>query len=249
MDGQIYAALSAQLALERQLDTVGNNLANSSTPGFKADRQQFQTYVERLHVPGGQLDLVRGRGSYLDLTAGSIEKTDNPLDVAIRGDGFFSAQTSAGVGYTRNGRLHTAPDGTLVDALGQPVLDDSGMPIQLPEHYSRLQIKSDGTINIWVDNAAQDVGRIATFRPAAPHEVHKLGNGMLAPGPGGMVPIAADDPNSRLVQGGIEASTVQPIKEIANLTALSRTYEALANLVSLDDQREQQMIDTLGRPS
>jgi flagellar basal-body rod protein FlgF len=249
MEGQIYAALSAQLALERQIDTVANNLANSSTPGFKADRQQFQTYISRLHIPGNELALVRGRGSFLELTAGAIEKTDNPLDVAIQGDGFFAVQTSSGIGYTRNGRLHLSPDGTLVDDKGQPILDDSGSPIQLPESYSHLQIKGDGTINAWVDGASQDIARIATFRPADPRAVSKLGDGMFDAGPGGMLPIPADDPASRLVQGGIESSTVQPVLEIANMTSLSRSYETLANLITADDQREQQMIDTLGRPS
>lgn len=249
MEDQIYAALSAQLALERQMDTVANNLANTSTPGFKADRQRFQTYVSRLAIPGGELALVRGRGAFFDRTAGPIERTDNPLDVAIQGDGFFAVQTADGVEYSRNGRLQLSPDGTLVNSAGQPLLDESGQTIQMPEQYSRLQIKGDGTINVWVDDAAQDVARIATYRPADPRSLRKLGNGMIDSGTAGMVPIPADDQASRLMQGGFEASTVRPVTEIANMTALSRSYEALANLISVDDQREENMIETLGRPS
>jgi flagellar basal body rod protein FlgG len=156
--------------------------------------------------------------------------------------------TSKGTEYTRDGRLQTSADGTLTDSGGRPVLGPDGSPITLPTGYSEIQIKSDGTINAVIAGVAQNVGQIGTFRPQSPQAMHKGGDGLFVADPGTMQAIESDDTKSRLVQNALEGSTVQPVKEIANMTQLSRAYEQLQTLLSDDNDREQKMIQTLGSP-
>jgi flagellar basal-body rod protein FlgF len=249
VEGPTYVTLSAQVALQKQLEVVANNVANASTTGFKADRQLFQSYIDKLDVPGGNVAFVQDRATYIDRAGGPIEQTGNPLDVAVQGDGYLSVATPQGTLYTRDGRLHTAKDGTLTDAGGHSVLDPTGQPIQLPGQYSRIEIKGDGGIVAIVRGASQEVGQIGTFRPLDPLALSKTANDLLAAPPGGMQQIQSDDTGSRLVQGALEGSTVQPVKEIANMTELSRAYERLQMLLSDDNDREQKMIQTLSSPS
>jgi flagellar basal-body rod protein FlgF len=249
MESPTYVTLSAQVALQKQLEVVANNVANASTSGFKADRQLFQSYVDRLNVPGGKVAFVQDRATYIDRTAGPIQPTGNMLDVAVQGDGYLSVQTQQGTQYTRDGRLQVSADGTLTDSGGRPVLDPDGTPIQLPSAYTAVEIRGDGSISATVNSVAQQVGQIGTFRPNDPQTLRKSGDGLLVAPPGTMQAIETGDPNSRLVQGSLEGSTVQPVKEIANMTELSRAYEQLQTLLSDDNDREQKMIQTLGSPT
>jgi flagellar basal-body rod protein FlgF len=249
MEGPTYVTLSAQVALQKQLDVVANNVANASTSGFKADRQLFQSYVDRLNVPGGNVAFVQDRATYIDRSAGPVELTGNMLDVAVQGDGYLSVETVQGTQYTRDGRLQVSADGTLTDSGGRPVLDPDGSPMQLPSDFSAVEIKADGTINATVAGVSQIVGQIGTFRPQDPQMLRKSGDGLLVAPPGTMQGIETGDPGSRLVQGSLEGSTVQPVKEIANMTELGRAYDQLQTLLSDDNDREQKMIQILGTPT
>lgn len=247
MASATYVTLSAQIALENELGVIANNVANANTTGFKADRELFQSYVDRLHVPGGNVAFVQDRATYIDHSAGQIQNTDNALDVAVQGDGFLSVGTPQGTMYTRDGHLQVGADGTLQDDEGRPVLTPDGNPIQLPDQYTELQILGDGTLNVRVNGTMQNVGQIGTFRPLNPEMLRKSGDGLLIAPAGSMQPIDAEDPNSHLVQGALEASTVQPVREIASMTELSRAYDQLQTLLSDDTDREQKMISTLGQ--
>jgi flagellar basal-body rod protein FlgF len=249
MEGPTYVTLSAQVALQKQLDVVANNIANASTTGFKADRQLFQTYVDRLQVPGGSVAFVQDRATYIDRSSGPITHTDNPLDIAIQGDGMLAVSTPQGTQYTRDGHLHLGPDQTLVDGNGHAVLDDSGQPIQLPQDFQNLTIRGDGSMRVWVNGASQELARIGTFRANDPLSYRKTGDGMLTAPANGVVPIDAGDAASSIVQGALEGSTVKPVLEIANMTDLSRAYERLQTLISDDNDRERQMIQALGAPT
>jgi flagellar basal-body rod protein FlgF len=246
VEGPTYVTLSAQVALQKELDVVANNVANASTSGFKADRQLFQSYVDQLRVPGDAIAFVQDRATYIDREAGPIQTTGSMMDVAINGDGFLAVATPQGTQYTRDGRLQVSADGTLCDSSGRAVLGPDSAPIQLPPGYSELQIKGEGTIFAVINGTAQSVGQLGMFRPQDPLTMRKSGEGLFNAAPGTMDVIPADDVNSRIVQGTLEGSTVQPVKEIANMTALSRAYENLQNLLNDDNDREQKMIQTLG---
>src|SRR5688500_10929571 len=117
MENSIYIGLSRQVALRRQLDVVANNIANMTTPGFKGQDVLFQQYM----VGKGSSDsysMVSDYGSYRDARSGPVARTDNPLDVALEGDGFLVVETAQGPRYTRSGRMSIGPDRQLVDSNG-----------------------------------------------------------------------------------------------------------------------------------
>jgi len=122
----IYVALSGQLALQRRLDTIANNVANSTTAGFRAENVTFETVLSQ-----SQQSSVAYSGpgqSTFSRQSGPITQTANPLDVAIHGDAFMSINGANGPVYTRDGRMHVSTQGDLENMNGQQILDQSGGP-------------------------------------------------------------------------------------------------------------------------
>ncbi len=246
MDATSYVSLSAQMALQKQLETVANNVANASTSGFKADRPLFQSYIDRLAGPGGgDVSFVQQAATYIDRSSGAVENTGNPLDIALDGPGYLAVNAPQGQMYSRDGHLKIGADNTLLGAGGLPVLGADGSPIQIPDGYSQLQIKADGSIKAMVNQRLVDVAQIGVFRPDNPSLVTKGGNGLLTAPQNMMQPVTPNDGGARVVQGSLEGSTVKPMSEIANMTELSRAYERLQSLLSDENDREQKMIDAL----
>jgi len=245
MDTTTYVALSAQVALQKELETVANNVANTGTPGFKADRPFFQAYIDQLKGPGGSVSFVEDAATYVDRSSGPMEITNNPLDIAVDGDALLAVAGANGTQYTRDGHMRVSSDGTLTDSGGRAILSSDGSPIQLPTGFEDIEIKDNGTIKATINRQQQQVGQIGMFRPDNPIILRKGGDGLLEAPQSQMQPVGPDD-GARIVQGTIEGSTVQPMKEIANMTELSRAYERLQSLLSNESEREQKMIDALG---
>ncbi|MFZ6765365.1 MULTISPECIES: flagellar basal-body rod protein FlgF [Acetobacterales] len=246
MDSPSIVGLSGQLALRQQLDVTASNLANASTTGFRGDRTLFQSHVSRLAVPGREVAFVQDRATYVDTRQGGIAQTGNPLDLAIDGDAHLAVERPGGArGYTRDGRLKISADNTLTDSAGRPVLGEDGGRITLPDAASRLEIRADGTILVTLEGGrAEPAGRIGLFRGSDPRALRKAGDGLLEIADAAPAPPGA----ARLVQAALEASTVQPVQELANLTLLQRAYDSLQQAVSEDDSRLRRMIETIGRP-
>ena len=101
MDATTYVTLSAQISLQKQLETVANNVANASTAGFKADRPLFQSYIDQASEPDGGVAFVQDAATYVDRSSGPIESTGNPLDIALNGDGYLAVATPQGTSDTR----------------------------------------------------------------------------------------------------------------------------------------------------
>ncbi len=165
MNRGLYVAASGMLAMQARQDQLSNDLANASTPGYKQDRTAQRAFGELLvrNVQGNQQVGTMAAGVRLeeqttDFRAAPLRQTDEPLDLAVDGDGFFGVQTAQGVRYTRNGQFTSAADGTLVDQLGNKVLGANGQPVQL---------KADGTVD------ADAVGVFALTNPV------KSGDGQL----------------------------------------------------------------------
>ena len=121
MDRGLYIAASGMLAEQIRQDQIANDLANASTPGYKADRTAQRTFGELLlansesgQAVGGQSTAVRVERIETDFTPRAARDTGEPLDFAIAGEGFFAVQTAAGVRYTRNGQFAVSPRGLLV---------------------------------------------------------------------------------------------------------------------------------------
>ncbi len=251
MEGPSLVGLSGQMALRQQLDVVANNIANASTTAYRGDRTLFQSHVNRLAVPGREVAFVQDRATYVDTRAGAIASTGNPLDVALDGPAFLAVERpgNAGRGYTRDGRLRIAPDNTLVDTAGRAVLDEGGGRLLMPERFSAVEIRADGTILATTDGQTEQVGRLGVFKAADARAVRKGGDGLMEIPAADVTPADPAARDVRIVQGALESSSVQPIAEVANLTSLQRAYESVQRIVSDDDSRLRKMIEALGRPN
>src|SRR4051812_15073879 len=136
MDRGLYLAASGMLAEQVRQNQIANDLANASTPGYKSDRTTQQSFGDMLlaNEKSGQTVGSLGMGVQIDskvtdFTAQPVRQTEEPLDFAIEGDGFFAVQTASGTMYTRNGQFTVNQAGQLTTAKGEPVLGQNGQPV------------------------------------------------------------------------------------------------------------------------
>jgi flagellar basal-body rod protein FlgF len=252
MDSPSIIGISGQLALRQQMEVVANNLANATSTGYRGDRTLFQSHVSRLAVPGREIAFVQDRATYIDTRQGEIGATGNPLDMAIDGDGFFGVERPGGArGYSRDGRFKLNAEGALVDSSGRAVAGEGGARILLPDRFTSLEIRADGNVLATVEGRVEQVGRIGLFTAADMRGVRKAGDGLMDIPADQLQPLDPAQPGgrTRLVQGALEGSTIQPVQELANLTLVQRAYENMQRIIADDDQRTRRMIELLGRPN
>jgi flagellar basal-body rod protein FlgF len=236
MTNPIYTLLSKQVGLRQQVDVIAHNVANLSTTGFKREGLTFAAHVEWLDVPGDSLAMAEVRASHTDFRAGPLERTGNPFDFAIEGEGFFAVETPAGVRYTRDGRFSSNQLGELVTATGHRVLDEGGAPMLIPTQVGEITVSADGTLR------AQD------GRPLGVLGVRALPEGRLRREADGLFASEVEpEPalEARVVQGFIEGSNVNPIREITELIETQRAYERGRAMLDAEDERLRRMIEKL----
>lgn len=246
MDNAVLVGLSRQVGLAREMDVVANNVANLDTTGYKADGSLFETFLAsaaRADETGTSVSFVRDRGVWHDMSQGPIERTGNPLDVAVDGQGFLVVQTPRGERYTRNGALQINANGQLVTSDGYPVLGDGG-PITLQPNDRQVQISRDGTISVREGSSKVDSARgklrLVTF--ANLQQLQKDGSSTFAP-------VADVQPQSAtkagLIQGAVEKSNVRGVVEISRMIEITRAYTQIDNLLQQQNDLGQSAIDKL----
>lgn len=243
MENGLYVAASRQLTLRRQLDIVADNIANSTTTGFKAERLGIAAdpAPRATHQTGPRnATFVEDWALLRDFSQGAIEVTKRPLDVAINGEGMFVVETAEGIAYTRDGRFARNGDGQLVTQNGRPVLDDTNQPITL-EADAVVEITPEGAI---IANGEQ-MGQlgIASFDNLA--DLSRVGDGLLMPADG-VVPLGFPA-ETTLEQGAVEASNVTAIREITHLMEISRRYESVTKMIKNAEDLSKRTIERLGR--
>ena len=154
MENTIYLALSRQVALRTNMDMIANNIANANTPGYRAQNLLFEEFIAD---PRGdftdrgaedELSFVYNRGQYQSTEAGSLSFTENPLDVALEGPGFFGVQSNDGeILYTRAGQFQLDAQGTLVTPDGAPVASQGGGSIVIPPDSTEIKIDQRGFVS------------------------------------------------------------------------------------------------------
>ncbi|GAB4317081.1 MAG: flagellar basal-body rod protein FlgF [Candidatus Zixiibacteriota bacterium] len=237
----IATAASGMLPSLKRQEVITNNLANSQTAGFKRDR----LFVERLS--DAQQAIVNGTedwgaanqvGVIIDFSAGSLNRTGNPMDVAISGDGFFAVQTPDGERYTRNGHFSVDTNGRLTSVDGHAVLGDGG-EIRLPA--GEITINTEG--EIFVDGRRIDRLRVVRFDD--PRVLVRGGSTIFEIG----IPTVSpqDDTRSAIRQGFLEHSNVNTIEEMVNMITTFRFYEADQKAIQMQDQVEGRVVSELGR--
>lgn len=238
MTNPIYTLLSKQVGQRQQVDVIAHNVANLSTTGFKREGLTFATHVKRLEHPGGSLAMAEVRSTHTDLRPGPLDRTGNPFDFAIEGSGFFAVETAAGVRYTRDGRFSTNQLGELVTTTGHRVLDEGGAPIVIPPQVADITASADGTLS------APD------GRPLGVLGVRQLPAGFLRREADGLF-VSEVDPEpaqeSKVAQGFLEGSNVNPVGELTDLIEAQRAYERGSAMLETEDERIGRMLEKLSQ--
>jgi flagellar basal-body rod protein FlgF len=249
MDNGTYVSLSLATAMRNALDVTANNIANANTAGFKGERVVFDSYMlrETGTEDGRETDFLIDQGSFMDPAQGAMSRTGNPLDLALQGDGWFAYETDGGTAYGRDGRFALSPDGNLVTLNGARVLDPGGAPIALPPDVGgEVTISQDGTISTLAGGV---IGRVGLFDLPDAQGYERIGAGMFVPPEGAADTARPASDATRVVQGAIEASNVQPVVEMTRLMAIQQAYERALKLVSSEDDLTRDMLRRIGDTS
>ncbi|KFL28437.1 hypothetical protein JP75_24560 [Devosia riboflavina] len=244
MENAQLISLSRQMALQRHMDMVANNIANVNTTGFKAEQLLFEEYKMPVAAHGDfsgddrTLSYVQDWATIQDFSDGAMVQTDAPLDLAISGEGFFTVQTAAGERWTRGGAFQINNEGTLVDLSGNPVLGDGGQ-IQFGPEETDIRVGADGSIS----SSAGAKGRLRIVEFEEVQALTREGNNLMSGG----TPIPAT--NSRVLQGFTEKSNVSGVAEMAEMIRVTRAYESIASLGQKQDDMRRDAIKRLGSVS
>lgn len=234
MSDGIWSALSGAVGQMAVLDTAANNVANASTPGFRADRPMFKEVLSRASTPRSNAAAQRGQWKNVryaavdavspDMSPGAITQTGRPLDVAIRGEGLFVVKTNAGERYTRTGTVRIATDGTLTTNDGHAYLGADKRPLKVPPTTTDASISPDGTVRA----GGSVVGSLQVVTFQKPGELQKAEPALFQATAKSGAPQAAT-PN--LEPGSLESSNVSAVKGMVDLVGATRGFEACQSVI------------------
>jgi flagellar basal-body rod protein FlgF len=244
MENTLLVGLSRQVALERQLGVVSNNIANVNTTGFRSDTALFEEYLrspahmDQFIGSDRRVSFVQDRATVHNFGQGPVERTGNPTDLALNGNGFFVVQVNGNELYTRNGAFQINTQGQLVTNDGHPVMGNTG-PIVFQAGDQDISIARDGTITVREGNntnvdSVRGKLRLVSFEQ--PQTLQKQGANLFA-APNG----AAANPavNVGVHQGSIEKSNVNGVAEMAKMIEVMRAYTGIAGMIQqLNDVRK-----------
>ena len=243
MDNTLLVSLSHQLAANRSMDVIANNLANVSTPAFKRENVKFEELVAQMRAAEGDtspqsVSFVQDKGVVRDLSEGRLERTNNTFDLALNGRGFFVVQTPKGAQYTRNGHFTLDPSGQIVTEDGQTVQGDGGA-ITITPNDGDIHIAADGTVS----GKNGQIAKIQVVNFANERTLLKEGSSLYS---------TTQTPNpatgTAISQGMLESSNVEPVVEISHMMEIMRAYQATASLTQQQESLLSQVIEKLGAP-
>ena len=231
MEASLYMATAAQRVMDKQLEVIANNIANSNTVGYRAESVQFQQLVSS--ATSDQLNFPTVGDLYTSQEQGTTSETANPLDI----------QTDAGLAYTRDGRLKVSNIGELTSIEGHPVLDAGGAAILLPNPDIVPEIHSDGRI----EANGRVIGNIGVFDLTNEDIQSRIGNSafLAKADPPAIVPGR----ETKVQQGFLENSNVVAIRELANLIQITKSFDSAFKVVEEADSTIGKSISELGRTS
>jgi len=244
MENAGYIALSRQSALWRQMDQIANNMANVNTPGFKGEQMLFTDYVAAVRTDRSlfkdKIAYTEDFGTVRDLTEGAMQTTGNPLDVAIKGEGYFTVEDENGDRfYTRSGHFKLNADGQLVTTSGALLISDTDAPIVLAPNETEVTIARDGTVS--TENG--QIGRLRLVEFDDQRQLKKVGDGLYDAGEQTANPLTTP----HLVQGMLEGSNVNPITEITRMINVQRAYERAQKMIDTEHERVSNAIEAYAK--
>jgi flagellar basal-body rod protein FlgG len=251
MDASLWVSKTGLDAQQTRMNVISNNLANVNTTGFKRDRAVFEDLLyQNIRQAGGQTTattqaptgLMLGTGVKVTATEklhaqGNLVNSQNPLDVAVLGDGYFQiAQQDGTTAYTRDGSFKLSATGQLVTSTGFLLQPE----IVIPNNASSLTIGRDGSVSVELvaGGGQQILGQIQIAKFVNPSGLKPLGNNLLAAtGSSGAAQILQPGVNGAgiLNQGSLEASNVNVVEEMVNMIETQRAYEINSKSISAVD--------------
>lgn len=248
MENPIYLGLSRQVALRAHMDLLANNIANMSTPGYRAQNMVFTEFIEK---PQGKHDSLKRQdplsfvldyGHYQVNEEGPMQFTGNPLDVALNGPGYFGVQKQGEdeTYYTRAGNFQINVNGELVTGRGDLVLGDGGAPIVIPEDAGKIKITEDGSLT----SAEGEIGKLMVVEFTDLQALEARGDGLYQTEEEG---VPAE--KTRAIQGMVEGSNVKPVLEMTRMIDVLRSYQQTQRLLQSEHERQRSMIQRLSRGS
>lgn len=252
MMSSLWISKTGLSAQDRQLSTISNNLANASTVGFKRDRAVFEDLLYQIkRQPGAQssenselpsgLQIgtgVRVVGTQKQFTSGSLQITEQSLDLAVNGRGFFEVLLPSGdIAYTRNGQFNMDADGQIVTSEGL-VLQPG---ITVPADARSLTIGTDGTVSVLsgLESAPTQIGNILLTNFVNPAGLEAMGGNLFLETASSGNPqqgTPSQDGIGSLQQGALENSNVDVVEELVNMITTQRAYEMNSKVLSTADQ-------------
>ena len=253
----LHSAATGLRALSTRIDVVANNLANAETTAFKRSRVNFEDlmYVEqkRPGITNAAGDLTpagiyvglgtRISNTQIDLEQGSLENTGRRLDVGIEGQGFFKVKIldsiGDGYGYTRNGNFFVNNEGDLVLGMGDGYKLDP--PVQIPQGTTDISISESGAVEVRRagEDTTQNVGQLEISQFVNPQGLRLLGGSIYVKTEASGEPIESDpgeDGAGVILQGYLEGSNVDPVKELVTLIKTQRAFELNSQSIQTADQ-------------
>lgn len=219
MTSGLYSALSGAVAKMQQLEVTLHNLANVSNVGYKAGRVSFESLVNNYmqNTRNQGINFTRTAVCYNDFSQGDIEKTDQSLDLAIQGQGFFKVATDDGFFYTRQGNFRLDDDGNLVTyEKGLQVVGEEG-PLNFP--HNDVLIDHEGVVT--ADGI--QIGRLTVYEIPGNQDLIRKGDGLWELKPG--VAVKPSD-NASVLQGSLERSNANPLFLTTEIIETNRAYAA-----------------------
>lgn len=264
----LYVAATGLNAFEEEMSNITNNLANSKTVAFKKGRvekesmfyvnKNFSSYLDDAVDKRADLDNprnsiesglgVRVVGTPKDFSQGTIEITNNPLDVAIQGEGFFQMKLPDGtVAYSRAGNFHSDNGGNMVDPNGR-LLDP---PIVFPDGTTKVLIKFDGAVLVSIDDSLElrEIGQINLAKFSNPSGLKSLGQNVYAQTPASGDPIIGVPGQTgfgTIQQSSLEQANVDVISEMMKMVMIQRVFDTVTKAIQSYDQMVSSAIQMKG---
>ena len=259
-EGLIIAA-SGGVKQQTKMDVLANNMANLNSAGFKTDgvifREIMPPFDKNSSVEGAKNELLDPNDSnqtvayvavdtvFTNHSQGVLQKTDNPLDLALDGEGYFEVNTPQGIRYTRNGNLRMDKEKYLVTKDGNYLLDDNKQKIKIENNGGVIDIGPDGTISVGNGFGNQPAGKLGLVKFDNPQLLVKEGNGLYKIEGNKAKPLVAD--NVKVTQGMLERSNVNSIEEMTKMITTIRAFEAYQKVIQTLDEADDQAVNAIGR--
>ncbi len=231
MDRMIYLSMSGAKATMQRQDTLANNIANVSTPGFRAELQAFRAVPVQGSGASTRVYSLETTTGY-DASTGAVTATGRNLDVAVKGKSWLTVQALDGTeAYTRGGALEVSNDGTLTTRSGLPLMGDGG-PLQVPPNAA-VSIGADGTVSAkGSDGKNTAIGKLKLVTPDTP--LRRGEDGLFRAADGD---LSADD-TARVQDGALEGSNVSAVESMVAMISAARQFEAQMKMIQTAEADE-----------